>query len=257
MSLVDLNAERQRAIDSTFAQESENKGYVSWRGLLETFCASYPLGYIDTLPKFKGKDIVQLGDDKVAELQDTRPYELLDVGCGTGRFLVDCFNRWSNQVKPSGITAYLYKIAFGPDNQPYDISELINLYGIEITRGDAQRLTNYYPENHFDTVTAVHVTRYLADPWAMVREIHKILRPKGIGSIAAFNPQFQRRGDDKLANFLRNEYGWEIDQEGPTWNFAFEKKTDQLDLPIEVDGIGQEELRGSTYAKVFYKLSGI
>ncbi len=250
MSFINLTTERERAMEAAFRDESTPHSYRTYRGLYTDGAIVPKGGYRELLSTFRGKNIIQLIDSKVMELEGIRPAYLLDVGCGTGRFLVDCFERWSTQVKPEGITAHRYNLVVDEtQGTAYDITDLIDIFGIKITQGDAQRLTDYYPKNHFDVATAVFVTRYLADPWAMIQGMHEVLRIGGEGRVMPFSPNFRRTGSSRLLEYLQDEKGWQVDTEGARWQLAFEKTTDSLDLPIKVDFVEN--------GQVFYRTQGI
>ena len=61
-------------------------------------------GYID-LFSFNGKDLIILIDEQIAANGSAR---ILDVGCGVGRFLVECKEIWNDQVQCVGVSAYPY-----------------------------------------------------------------------------------------------------------------------------------------------------
>jgi SAM-dependent methyltransferase len=84
--------------------------------------------------------------------------------------------------------------------------------------GDAHRLTEYFPRNHFDAVFSLAVFEHLAQPWQVALEIARVLKPGGwvfIGTVAAWPPHarpwdFWRFSEHALRALLNPRLGFEV-----------------------------------------------
>lgn len=216
-------------------------------------------GYID-LFSFNGKDLIILIDEQIAANGSAR---ILDVGCGVGRFLVECKEIWNDQVQCVGVSAYPYHSLWEyPDE--WKPSALHERLGIEIKFGDAQSLPRHFPPESFDVVTAVHVAQYLPDPMAMLKGIYRVLR---LGGIALINdcPLKTSNEDSRLIReFLQREYGFRfgsrIFQEAHSWDVGLTKTRKRLLLPITYKKVvkvdpGWEPSEDETFVVYKYKPS--
>lgn len=113
-----------------------------------------------------------------------RGVKLLDVGCAAG-FLLDEARRRGWEVRGVEISQY----ASG-----YAREQL----GLEIVTGTLEDAK--FPPEEFDVVVVYFVLEHLHDPFALLKEIYRILRPHGLVSVAVPNI----RG----LYFLLNRRGW-------------------------------------------------
>lgn len=86
---------------------------------------------------------------------------ILDVGCGSGRFVYQLY-------------AYGYKNVFGVD--PYAHAHNIGFPSI-------QRALIEEVKGQFDVINAHHVIEHVDDPRSFIAELHRLLRPGGIAII--------------------------------------------------------------------------
>lgn len=96
----------------------------------------------------------------------------LDIGCGsgsTGLFLKQFFN----EIYGADISSYLTNNA----------KELIKFSKIDL---NFERLP--YPDENFDLVTAFQVIEHLENPFLIMREAHRVLRPEGFLILSIPNP---------------------------------------------------------------------
>ncbi|NUT22443.1 MAG: methyltransferase domain-containing protein [Hamadaea sp.] len=91
--------------------------------------------------------------------------DLLDVGCGTGAFLL--------KLAGEGHLGQL----IGLDAAPAAVTSLAATPGVTAVEGDAQRLP--FDDATFDVVTARHMLYHVPDPLLALREAHRVLRPGG------------------------------------------------------------------------------
>jgi SAM-dependent methyltransferase len=103
---------------------------------------------------------------------------LLDVGCGTGHHLADLRQRGFNVTGVDGSGEMLtHARRINPD--------------VELVQSDVARLP--FDDASFDIVLCVEVARYLADPDPCLREIARVLRPRGLVLMTA-SPLFNLNG---------------------------------------------------------------
>lgn len=93
----------------------------------------------------------------------TVPGTLLEVGCGSGRFL--------NRMRRAG-----WRVQ-GTDFDPAVARRVHGRYGLRIDVGDLAELA--YPAAAYDAVAASQVIEHVHDPIAMLAECFRVLRPGG------------------------------------------------------------------------------
>ena len=91
---------------------------------------------------------------------------LLDIGCWDGRLL--------ELIRQAG----LYQELYGIDILSEAI-ENVRLKGFNAQMVDLNNETLPFPENYFDTITLLAVMEHLFDPYSVIGEIHRVLRPSG------------------------------------------------------------------------------
>lgn len=116
-----------------------------------------------------GKGLSALKRRQVALLAPCPGMRVLDVGCGRGEVLLACA-RAGAQV--AGIDYSAAAIRISRDT-------LADVPGAELESGDATRLP--WPDAAFDAVVCGDVIEHVVpeDAGAMLREIHRVLRPGG------------------------------------------------------------------------------
>lgn len=136
--------------------------------------------------------------------------KLLDLGCGMGQFL---------------------KIARddGWDVMGIDISVLAAEYarltfGIEIIESSIEEAS--LKDDFFDVVTAFNIIDQLSDPLKELKEIHGVLKEKGIISIRVLNLRFHIFFDSFLKFINRINNIWADTERLPTFhNYMFNRET--------------------------------
>jgi len=137
-----------------------------------------------TTPDFSQIDFDRLwsGRGKVTEVEGAivglalapvRPGRGLEVGSGSGR-LTPYLLRWSRDVVAVDATLPLLRRGFGSDGAgPPRVGA--NVYHLP------------FPDDVFDAVTLVRVFGFLTDPAGALRELHRVLRPRGM-LVLSFEP---------------------------------------------------------------------
>ena len=106
---------------------------------------------------------------------------LLDVGCGTGSFLIEAQN--------SGYTV------LGQEVAPYFVKFCRAQHGLTVYEGDLGTLT--LDPASFDCVTAFDVIEHHPNPRQMLRQIRRLLKPGGVIVISTHD----------IGNFFARLYG--------------------------------------------------
>lgn len=100
------------------------------------------------------------------------PGRLLDVGCGNGAFLV--------RAREMGWTV------LGCEPDAAAVAACRGL-GLDVVQGDVFHPA--FDQQHFDVITMSHVIEHVADPSALLKRAHALLRPGGLLWAALPNPR--------------------------------------------------------------------
>jgi methionine biosynthesis protein MetW len=91
---------------------------------------------------------------------------LLDIGCWNGGFLT--------RVQKAG----LYQELHGVDVTAEAV-EAARKRGVEAQTVDLNSDPLPFPDQHFDGVTILAVLEHVFDPYSVIHEVHRVLRPRG------------------------------------------------------------------------------
>lgn len=185
--MVENQTDRQKFLEESFAEQKREKDYIVDRGLFADYQNGRVIisdgGYNSILIGPGRQTLLETIKERIRRLGEI---ELLDVGCGTGRFLIDCASIWSGAIRCHGLTAYRYSRVYR--TSPFETTEdAIRRLDIDVRVGDAQRLADVY-EQQFDLITAVRVAPYLGDPWSLIKGVHQVLKSGGVAYINRFLP---------------------------------------------------------------------
>lgn len=174
-------------------------GYEVARGIKKRARNGHDIhGYNDELPTVDGLNLAGFIERQISKNGEVT---LLDVGCGNGRFLIECKLTWQDQINCLGITAfpyYQYRLERAKGEVEAKTQGDLEELGINIINSaDVQSLPQYFPPDSFDIVACANTARYLADPLALVEGIHKILKVGGAAFINEMRMPTQSLGDAK------------------------------------------------------------
>ena len=122
--------------------------------------------------------------------------QLLEVGCGIGIDLV----RFAKHGA----------LATGVDLAEVAVDLARKNLGLHHVRGDIQVMDGehlQFPDKSFDVIYAHGVLQYTNDPEAMVREIYRVLKPRGEAILMVYNRY-------SWLNFLSKLFGVKLEHEG-------------------------------------------
>jgi len=147
--------------------------------------------------------VTNIGRRRAVEYINSRGGTVLEVGVGTGLSLP----HYNRDMRVTGID-------FSQDMLDKAIAK-VQQQGLtqveELRQMDARKLD--FPDNHFDTVTAMHVLSVVPEPERVMAEIARVCKPGGQGVIT----NHFAREDGTLARLerlfapLANTIGWHSD----------------------------------------------
>lgn len=254
-----FNPELYRQIASLrnegFSHEQASRPYFISRGLKRnkqrtSYGDTKLPAYGELLPKVNGKKV----DKMIGEIiKRNGTCDILDVGCGKGRFLVEAKEKWKNKIGAYGLSAFPY---YADEQDEHDIrtynvsSPWTNEKGVNFAVGDAQRLrhslkSNGFPEK-FDVIVSVFSMMYVPDQLAFIKGIHDSLKVGGIGLVRPGSATGEIAGN--LANFFAASGILQVDNEYPQdSSYILRKDTDKrLHFPISynvaTDSMGAKQI---------------
>src|SRR4030042_2058514 len=141
--------------------ESESKLKKLLKRIIFEECGNYPQPRSIFMVKMLRKVIAFLGRSSVSI---TIPFQekqrILDVGCGSGHML-----EW--------LSLYNYELC-GVDISDYAI-KCAKKKGFNVQCGELKDV--HYPSAYFDIIVLNHVIEHVRDPFGLIKEIRRILKP--------------------------------------------------------------------------------
>lgn len=110
---------------------------------------------------------------------------VLDIGCGSGAFLLSKKAKHGAQIDCVGVTARDFSSLYYIDPvRRQTFADAIKQAGVRIIQGDGQMLLKLLRANHetdpFDVITAQGSLHYMGDPLWAVKQAYQVLRPPKI-----------------------------------------------------------------------------
>lgn len=224
---------------------SNNYPFNDQRGLTKNEYS--PLGYNEVLPKYKGKTLIDLIQEKIDANSGTgQKIRILDLGCGPqANFLRDCREKWGEAIERVGIGA---RITLKTD-------ELENLkeQGITILHEDLQGINEHIDLGSVDIAVASKSFPYLSDPIMALIALNSTLKDDGIALVSDFpiSPLIEGLdgNNERLERFIRYLQSLDIEVNlhetshrfGIFWegHLAF-AKIPKMSLPLRYSGRTKE-----------------
>lgn len=147
--------------------------------------------------------ITRAGRFRVADRVNARGGRVLEIGVGTGLSL----GRYQPHVEVTGIDVSLEML----DKARRKVAEGRLTHVVRIGEMDARTLA--FPDNHFDTVVAMHVISVVPDPEKVAAEMARVCKPGG--EVLILGHFARDRGFlallERLFAPLANVIGWHSD----------------------------------------------
>ena len=147
--------------------------------------------------------VTGFGRRRAVDYINTRPGSVLEVGVGTGLSL----HRYDAGMQVTGID-------FSREMLDKAVAKVERLKLVQVRalrQMDARSLD--FPDNHFDTVTAMHVLSVVPEPERVMAEIARVCKPGG--KVVITNHFARERGGlatlEKVLAPLANTIGWHSD----------------------------------------------
>ena len=104
--------------------------------------------------------------------------EILDIGCGTG----DLAKHLNNRYNFDGITYSIEEAKIAKNS-------LRNIWTLDLNNFQHEKIGSHT----YDCIVASHILEHIYEPWKLVGELQKALKPKGIIIIAVPNVLFYKQ----------------------------------------------------------------
>jgi hypothetical protein len=121
-----------------FNRESKYQPYCVNRNLHQ---------YVEELPKFQGKNLLEIVDEKIIS-KNGSPVQILDIGCGQGKFLLDCKEKWGSHINCAGLSAFPYheeEASLFPYTEELSLNSVLKKKRVDIKTGEVQLLLDILP----------------------------------------------------------------------------------------------------------------
>lgn len=125
------------------------------------------------LPRHNGQTIIDCIRERTAQGQ--KPVNVLDIGCGKGIFLCELSLKFP-QVRAFGLSAFDYRDFLEDPWFTY-------IKRVDYRLGDAHNLKQIFKGVRFDIVTSFYTFPYLANPSAVLDQVHSLLNSGGLAFI--------------------------------------------------------------------------
>src|SRR3989344_5663920 len=169
----------------------------------------YGPGYGDLLGYWRGEALTRVIDDKI-RLANGAPITVVDVGSGpSANFLRSLSSQRKKGIQGVAVNSHFTNVEWERERLAKD--------HVRLVYGDVHYLTDKLPSKSADIVVSCVVFPYLVDPWGVVNDIHKILKPGGVAFInevplSPVVPEFQadRALEDLFVEHLRKKLNMDV-----------------------------------------------
>lgn len=152
--------------------------------------------YLKELPDFQGVNL----ERRIAYgVKNKGKVSILDLGCGSGKFLIDVFKLHPGAVDLSGLTALDYRFELEPEEK-----QLIS-QSVDYRIGDAQKATEIFQGKTFDFITSVYAFYCFADPLSVLKKCYSLLNPDGIAFIDSVTDGLRPSDVSRLKDYWKGQ----------------------------------------------------
>ena len=166
--------------------------------------------------RYAANSLAQVTDTLLALTQEVVAERILEVGCGTGRWLADLTNEHRQLWGLDASVGMLRQARQRPIR-------------LDLVRGTASRIA--FPDAAFDLVFCVNAIHHFDDPAAFVSEAHRLLRPGGALAVIGSNPH-DRRGAWYAYDYFEGTLETDL-RRFPSWGTALDWMVTEGFEPVE------------------------
>ena len=130
--------------------------------------------------RFEENDRRETARALLALAEDRKARQILEVGCGTGRWLAEFSTQRENAHSSYGLDFSRGMLQQAQTRKA----------GFFLVQGQAEHLP--YPDNSFDLIYIVNAFHHFSDKLQFIQEAYRLLQPGGALAIVGFIPQFHR-----------------------------------------------------------------
>lgn len=146
---------------------------LRWEKIKATFMGTFD-ALLGRLGRFEGvtfstpKATHYYGEtrDEIVPLLPPHSERVLDLGCGAGEV--------SAKQKSLGRFGWVCGVEGNPE-----VAKIAEQKLDRVLVGDIEKMEYPFPDGHFDTVLTLDILEHLVDPWRVLEQIHRLLKPKG------------------------------------------------------------------------------
>lgn len=229
--LKEAKAQYQEMVDNP----QNNRGETG-RGMKRAPERAFPETYSESLPSFEGKDIVALiqeavdRNERVAKETGSlyAPPTFIDVGYGSGYFLLDAKQKWGDKLRCIGYGPRMDTRLSYLGNPP--TAQALENARVELIEGDIIDIDkNIHDADIMSVSQVIGWTQY--PHWELVKKLYRTTAENGIGLMNACQLEPENAGFDLEALLNKDGYQFELNRK-KTGHVAFRKTKPKIELPV-------------------------